>query len=304
MRPMTLGRALIIINPAARHGETAPLIPVIEELIDGTVEHETVLTERPGHATELAREAIGFHVIIAVGGDGTAHEVLNGIMARPEDDRPAMSILPTGSGNDWRRTLGISKDLATAVRQVLSGERKRVDVGVCNGTYFANSLAIGLDARVTAKAVELKVTTGWSGLPLYFRALMYVLLHQFYAHDVRVKLNDGPVQERDILIMALTNGPTYGGGFFINPNAIDDDGLLDMCVIDKISLPSALWRLPFVVAGKHKWMSMVHMQRHARVELWSDAAVAGQVDGEVLLSDHYEVSVIAGGLEVIVPRPE
>lgn len=301
---MAFGKTLVIINPTARHGETAPLIPVIEKLLETTVPHETVLTERPGHAAELARDATGFDAIIAVGGDGTAHEVLNGLMARPEADRPAMSLFPTGSGNDWRRTLGISKDLATAVRQVLSGERKRVDVGLCNGIYFANSLAIGLDARVTAKAVELKVTTGWSGFPLYFRALMFVLLRQFYSHPIRMKLDDGPVTERDVLIVAMTNGPTYGGGFFITPKAVDDDGLLDMCVIDKISLPSALWRLPFVVAGKHEWMSMVHMERYARVELWSDTLVAGQVDGEVLLNDHYDVSIIPGGIEVIVPRPE
>lgn len=299
---MTLGRTLVIVNPAARHGETAPLVPVVEELLETTVEHVTMLTERPGHAAEIARDCTGFDAIIAVGGDGTAHEVLNGIMSRPEDDRPAMSLFPTGSGNDWRRTLGISTDLATAVRQVLSGQRKRVDVGVCNGIHFANSLAIGLDARVTAKAVELKVTTGWSGLPLYFRALMFVLFRQFYSHQVRMRFDDGPITEKDILIMALTNGPTYGGGFFITPKATDDDGLLDVCMIDKISLPSALWRLPFVVTGHHEWMSMVHMQRHSNMELWSDAPVAGQVDGEVLLDDHYEVSIIPGGIEVIVPR--
>lgn len=300
---MAFGRTLIIINPSARHGETGALIPVIEELLEATVDHETVLTDRPGHAVELARDATGFDVIIAVGGDGTAHEVLNGIMARPEDDRPAMSLFPTGSGNDWRRTLGISTDLATAVREVLSGQRKRVDVGVCNGVHFANSLAIGLDARVTAKAVELKITTGWSGLPLYFRALMFVLFRQFYSHPVRIKLDDGPIAEQDLLIVALTNGPTYGGGFFITPDAVNDDGLLDMCTIDKLSLLSALWRLPFVVAGKHQWMSMVHVHRPTRVEVWSDVPIAGQMDGEVLLDDHYEVSVIPGGIEVIVPRP-
>jgi len=301
---MSFGKTLVIINPTARHGETESLVPVIEEFLESTVEHDTVLTERPGHAAEIAREASGYDLIVAVGGDGTAHEVLNGIMSRPEDDRPAMSLFPTGSGNDWRRTLGISTDLATAVRQVLSGRRKRVDVGLCNGIYFANSLAIGLDARVTAKAVEMKVTTGWSGMPLYFRALMFVLFKQFYSHPCRIKFEDGPVTEQDILIMALTNGPTYGGGFLITPKAIDDDGLLDVCIIDKISLPSALWRLPFVVTGKHEWMSMVHMQHHTSAELWSDIPIAGQVDGEVLLDDHYAVSIIPGGLEVVVPRKE
>ncbi|GAB4292076.1 MAG: diacylglycerol kinase family lipid kinase [Coriobacteriia bacterium] len=299
---MALGRTLVIANPAARHGETAPLVPVIEELLETTVEHETVLTERPGHAVELARSAEGFDTVLAVGGDGTAHEVLNGLMARPAENRPSMSIVPTGSGNDWRRTLGISEDLSTAVRQVLSGRHTAVDVGRCNDIYFANSIAIGLDARVTAKAVEMKVTTGWSGLPLYLRSLFYVLFNEFYSHQVRIEYDSGPASTHDIMLLAVTNGPTYGGGFFITPSAVPDDGLFDTCMIDKLSLVSALWRLPFVVVGKHTWMSQVHMARHTSVVLTADEPVAGQIDGEVMLAERYEIEMLAGALDVIVPR--
>ncbi len=170
-----LGKALVIVNPAARHGVTGTLVPLVEGLLQGHADYQLVVTEYAGHATEIAREAEEFDTVVAVGGDGTVHEVLNGIMAISDARRPAIALLPTGSGNDYRRTLGLSNNLSTAARQIIGGRRKRMDLGVVNETYFANSVAIGLDARVTAKAVELKTTTGWSGIMLYMRALLIIL---------------------------------------------------------------------------------------------------------------------------------
>src|SRR5665647_2901885 len=99
---MPLGRTLLIINPAARHGRTAELVPVIEKLLESVVPHETVITERPGHAQDLAAAAENYDVVVAVGGDGTVHEILNGLMQIPEGRRPILGLLPTGSGNDTR----------------------------------------------------------------------------------------------------------------------------------------------------------------------------------------------------------
>ncbi|MBE0475514.1 MAG: diacylglycerol kinase family lipid kinase [Coriobacteriia bacterium] len=306
---MPPGRCLLIVNPAARHGVSAKLLPAIREIAEGLLDFEEHVTSSPEEARAVAREAAGFETLVAVGGDGTVHEVLNGLMDRPAEDRPALGLLPTGSGNDYRRTLGVSNDLSTAVRQLASGERRHLDVGVLRldgeppcGRYFANSVGIGLDARVAAKAVELKLTRGWSGLTLYFRALMFVLLRQFYGHRVRLTFDDGPAEARSMLLLALSHGPTYGGGFFINPDAVPDDGLLDVCLIDAVSLPQALWRLPFVVAGRHRWMRPMHMSRHRRVGLVSDVPVEGQVDGEVVLSVAYDIEVLPGAVEAIVPR--
>ncbi|MDH4138998.1 MAG: diacylglycerol kinase family lipid kinase [Coriobacteriia bacterium] len=300
----SLGKSLAVVNPAARHGVTGRMLPAIRELLDGVVDYDLVVSDAPRHALDLARESTGYDSVIAVGGDGTVHEILNGLMARPADDRPALALIPTGSGNDYRRTLGVSPDLPTAVRQIASGVRKQVDVGVANGAYFANSMGIGLDARVTAKAVETKVRTGWSGLPLYLRALFFVLFRQFYSHPVRIQFDDEPAVDLDMLLIAMTNGPTYGGGFFITPRAISDDGLLDVCYLDRLSLPGALWRLPFLVLGKHENMRPVHTSRHARVRLWSEKPVEGQIDGEVLLDSHYDVQVLPKALEVVVPGGE
>jgi YegS/Rv2252/BmrU family lipid kinase len=298
---MTPARHLIIANPQARHGETEKLLPVIEQLLQH-VPHDTIVTERTGHAAEIAAAATGYDVIVAAGGDGTVHEVLNGLMRHPVESRPALGLLPTGSGNDTRRTLGVSTDLAQAALELSTGERRRFDVGVCNGIYFNNSFAAGLDAKVTAKAVEYKITKRRDGLWLYLTSLLHVLFHELDPFEVTLAFDGEPPAKTTTLILAATQGPTYGGGFFICPSAIPDDGLLEVCMIDPLSLPQALMRLPFVITGKHTNMKVVHMSRHTSFVLESEARVPAQIDGEVLLEKRYDVSILPLAIECIVPR--
>ncbi|MCE5203571.1 MAG: diacylglycerol kinase family protein [Coriobacteriales bacterium] len=299
---MPPARMLVIVNPAARHGETAALVPVIEQLLEMMVDHDTVITESPGHAIELAASAQAYSVVVAAGGDGTAHEVLNGLMRIPQDRRPALGLLPTGSGNDTRRTLGISKSLSDAALELAADRRERFDVGVCNGIYFNNSFAAGLDAKVTAKAVEYKVTKERDGLWLYLTALFYVLMKDLDSFDVRVSFDEEAPSSCEALLIACTQGPTYGGGFFITPDADPHDGLFDVCLIDPLSLPQAIVRLPFVVAGKHTSMKVVHMSRHSRVVIECDEPLPAQIDGEVLLERRYELSSLPAAIECVVPE--
>jgi len=293
---------LVIVNPAARHGESAKLIPVIRQLFRPVGCCDIVESTEPLHAKALAEAAVGYDIVVAAGGDGTVHEVLGGLMAHAEGTRPALAVLPTGSGNDYRRTLGISTDLAQAAEQILTGARHKVDVGMANGVPFANSIAMGFDARVTAKAVEYKTTTRLSGLPLYGAALFHVLFKEFYSHRLRIQLDDGPVEQRDLLLVAVTNGPTYGGGFRITPKARPDDGELDVLAIDSLTLGGALVRLPFVVTGHHSWMRHVHLTRQQRVRVWSEVPLPGQIDGEVTIADHYDVRILPAALDVVMPR--
>lgn len=292
---------LLIVNPAAKHGTTERLLPVIEKLLQN-VSHDTVITTGAGHATDIARHAADRELVVAVGGDGTAHEVLNGLMQIPAEDRPALGLLPTGSGNDTRRTLGIPEDLTTASLVIGSGELRSFDVGVCNGAYFNNSFAAGLDAKVTAKAVEYKVTKKRSGLWLYLTALLHVLFNELDSFDLEISFDGEPPSHHDTLIVAVTNGPTYGGGFFITPDAVADDGRFDVCMIDPLSLPEALMRLPFVVTGKHTKMRPVHMSRHTSLVIEASCPVPAQIDGEVLLESRYEISIMPGAIRCMVPR--
>ena len=298
---MQKGRTLVIVNPMARHGETEKLVPVIEQLLRN-VAHDTQLTSHNGHAAQIAEAATDYDVIVAAGGDGTVHEVLNGIMRHAADARPALAVLPTGSGNDTCRTLGIPFDLAEATLHLATGVRKRFDVGVCNGVFFNNSFAAGLDAKVTAKAVEYKVTKNRDGLWLYLTALLHVLFKDLGSFSLSIAFDGGEVDVYDALIIATTQGATYGGGFRITPDAIPDDGLFDVCMIDPLSLPQALMRLPFVIAGKHTGMKVVHMSRHSSVIIDSETPLPAQIDGEVLLEKHYEISMLPGAVEYIVPK--
>lgn len=298
---MSDGRTLVIINPMARHGEAAKLVPVIEKLLASTP-HETVLTEHMGHAATIAESCTGCDLIVAAGGDGTVHEALNGIMRHPAESRPALAVLPTGSGNDTCRTLGIPFDLTEAAVHVVTGVRKPFDVGVCNGTYFNNSFAAGLDAKVTAKAVEYKVTKNRDGLWLYLTALLHVLFKDLASHKVRISFDGEPPQGYDTLLMAVTNGPTYGGGFRITPDAVPDDGVFDVCMIDPLSLPNALVRLPFVIMGRHTGMKVVHMSHHTSVVIESDVPVPAQIDGEVLLESRYDIGMLPGAVQCVVPK--
>lgn len=298
---MSPGRSLVIVNPEAKHGETARLVPVLTQLFE-PIDHDLVLTEHIGHAAEYAAAAAGFETVVAVGGDGTIHEVLNGLMTIPADKRPALALVPTGSGNDTRRTLGISESLPEAVTQVTTGVRKPFDVIACNGVYANNSVALGLDARVTAKSVEYKVTKKRSGLWLYLSALIHVLLKEYYNHDITVAWDDEEPVPCSMLIMALMNGPTYGGGFFIAPDAVPDDGLLDVCMIDPLPLMGAFARLPFVILGKHTGFKVVHMSRHRKVVVTSAVPLSGQIDGEVLLETRYDIELLPGAIDYIVPR--
>jgi diacylglycerol kinase (ATP) len=131
---------------------------------------------------------------------------------------------------------------------------------------------------------------------------MHVLFKDLAPFPVRVAFDGAALEPRDTLIVAITNGATYGGGFRITPDADPHDGLFDVCMIDPLGLGEALWRLPFVIAGKHTRMPVVHMSRHTSVLIESDVPLPAQIDGEVLLESRYEVDMLVGAIECIVPR--
>jgi diacylglycerol kinase (ATP) len=297
---MAQARHLIIVNPQAKHGEAERLGPVVEALL-ANLPHDTLYTSAPGDATGIAAGAAGYEVVVASGGDGTVHEVLNGLMRIESDRRPALAVLPTGSGNDTCRTLGVPFDLSEAAALLSTGRRRRYDVGRCNDLYFNNSFAAGLDAKVTAKAVEYKVTKRRSGLWLYLTALLHVLFKDLGAFELDIAFDGAAPSPCETLIVAITNGPTYGGGFKITPDADATDGLFDVCMIDPLGLGEALWRLPFVIMGKHTRMPVVHMSRHTSAIIDSAIPLPAQIDGEVLFERHYEVGMLPGAIECIVP---
>jgi YegS/Rv2252/BmrU family lipid kinase len=259
------------------------------------------VTSGPRDAARLAVSADGFDVVLVAGGDGTVHEVVNGIMAREEAGRPALAVLPSGSGDDYAKMLGLPDTVEGALGVLGSGKVRRLDVGLCNGVRFMNSLSLGLDARVTARVTQLQKTSAQTGLPLYLRGLFATLFRDYRTHDLAISVDGGELRRMTVMLVAVGIGPTYGGGFRIVPDAVPDDGLFDVLTIDGVPLAEALWRLPFVVTGRHLGMRPVHLTRARRIVVESTEPLAGQLDGETMEATRFDISIDPGALRVLVP---
>lgn len=288
----------VIFNPAANHGKTAELLPAVREAARGFNDAEVIVTDRYGQATEIVAGFTGVDMVVAVGGDGSVFEVVNGL-ARANSLRTTLGIIPAGSGNDFAKALNLPREFRAAVDVIGRGRPTPVDLGTVNGRVYANSLAIGFDARVAHLANEIKDETKRSGIMLYLTALFRIMFGDYYCHDVRLRFDDGAWLEKKVLLVAINNGATYGGGFRITPDAVDDDGYLDVCVIDALPRWQVFWRLPFAIAGRHKWMKQASFYRVRTADVASARSLPAALDGELILDKEFRVEIQPGALSVL-----
>lgn len=232
----------IIVNPAAAGGRLGREWSGVERrLSDLDLRADVVFTEAPWHAVELAEHAVreGIETVIAAGGDGTACEVAMGIH-RGGGGRLAM--LPLGTGNDVARTLGVPLNLEEAVRVVLDGRCRAVDL-IRVGEYLVpNAIGIGLLGDISERAARIKWIRGF----VVYLATALVSIIKFPTPHVRLVTEEGTRYEGEMTIISVHNGPTSGGGFNLTPRAVPDDGLLDVTLVPGIG---PLGRLPRLMAA-------------------------------------------------------
>jgi len=281
--------ALFIVNPEARAGRNARAeARIVAAVAALDAQAEVVRTVAPGGAETLAEEGLreGFAPVVAVGGDGTVHEVVNGLLrgrlgASPEEPSttppPEFGVVPTGSGNDFARAARLPADVENAVRAILEGPRRFVDAARCGDRAFVNAASVGFDADVAAVAARAGSLLRLSGPLLYPLALVRAL-PRYAVRPMRIEL-DRTSLERRALLVAIANGPFYGGGFRICPGADPGDGWLDVCILGDLSLPHAIRLLPRLRAGTHVGASGVEHFR-ARVVRISGVRAPVQLDGE------------------------
>jgi diacylglycerol kinase (ATP) len=298
------GQTLVILNPAANRGDMRKCRAVVRERAEQ--EHaEYVETRLQGEAKERALQAArDDRPVIIVGGDGSVHEVVNGILASGR--RVPLGIVAAGSGNDFAwNTLKLPHDAGMAVDRAFDGQLVEVDAGIVNGRYFANSCSIGIDADIAVAAGTMKRYPLMSGLRLYYTTTVKQLLFG-YARCPWLKFElDGEAQagkaaEKRYVLMAVTNGPTYGAGFRINPTADHCDGLLDICTIDYTPLLRALKLLPLVKKGEHESLPEVTFYRAKSLSIESRNLVNVQMDGETTSATSYSIEILPGALLVRV----
>ena len=274
----------IILNPMADMGNAWR---VARDLRSITVEHGNVDwsgTVYPGHAIELARQASeeGYDRIIAMGGDGTVHEVVNGIMQAPEDKRPILGVVPVGSGNDFAHGISASKNSNQALKRALNGEVSTVDLGLMtdeNGRkeYFDNTLGIGFGAIVTIRSHKLPILRGFL---MYLAAVIQTIILDHNPMKMQIE-TDEQKWEQNVIYLVLCNGPREGGGFLIAPDAKIDDGIIHYAMITDVSRPMMFRIVPEVMKGTHGRFKQVRMGTCRKFALTANRPLYIHADGEI-----------------------
>jgi diacylglycerol kinase (ATP) len=297
------GNPIVILNPTANRGNLEHCRALLRRRLEAEPQGEYVETTRQGEAQERAMIAAkeGRPVII-VGGDGSVHEVVNGILGTGR--RVPLGIVAAGSGNDYAwNTLKLPHDPAAAIERAFTGQLVESDAGIVNGKYFVNSFSVGLDADIAVTAGRMKKVPFMSGSRLYYGSTLKQLLFGYHRCPWLKLTLDGNEEAIDAeykryVLMAVTNGPTYGAGFRINPTADYKDGFFDICTISYTPLLRALKLLPVVQKGEHDGLPEVTFFRAKAIRIDSREPVNIQMDGETTSATSYDAKILPGALWV------
>ena len=303
-------RVKVIVNPAAGRGYAAKMMPKVRHYLGALgVDYDLVYTAAAGDAIRLTQEACddGFDTIVSVGGDGTTHEVVNGLMLKGDGEPVGtLACIPAGSGNDFAIMHGVPEDTEGACRLLAEGATRVVDVGqvTIDGRikrYFGNVVGIGFDglaARETRKHRRLR------GLALYLPVVLKTIFVTM--RPVRAEIIfDGERVHVEPLMVVVCNGQREGGGFFVAPNARSDDGMLDVIIADTMSKLQMLAMVPRFLKGTHLSDRRISAREVKHFVMTSQDPLYAHVDGEILCDEahHIEIKVIPGCLRVIsAPR--
>ena len=274
----------IILNPMADMGNAWR---VARDLRSITEEHGGVDwsgTVYPGHAIELAQQAgeQGYDMVIAMGGDGTVHEVINGLMKVPAEKRPVLGIVPVGSGNDFAHGITVSSKPTEALAHALDGAASTVDLGLMTdehgrNEYFDNTLGIGFGAMVTIRSHQLPVVRGFL---MYLTAVIQTIILNHNAMAMQIETDDQKWQQ-SVIYLVICNGPREGGGFLIAPEAKIDDGLFHYAMITNVSRVMMFRIVPEVMKGTHGRFKQVRMGTCKKFSLSADRPLYIHADGEI-----------------------
>ncbi|MEK6742298.1 MAG: diacylglycerol kinase family protein [Nitrospirota bacterium] len=286
----------LIANPAAgTHRSRHIAAQVVELLGQRKVDFDLEFTAAPKHAAEIAlRSCRDFEAIVAIGGDGTIHEIAGAML---DCDIP-LGIIPAGSGNDLIKSLGIPNDVRAAVDILMAGQARVIDAGTINGLCFVNVVGIGFDAAVNHNSHGFRWPA--SGLLRYVMALI-TTLGSYSPLPLTITI-DGTTATQDLFLLTIGNGTTCGGGFRLTPHARLDDGLLDVTFVKPISVPRLLWHLPKVFQGTLERVERyASMKRVTQLRVESASPVPVHVDGEIYRGDtsRLDIEVIPNALTVI-----
>jgi YegS/Rv2252/BmrU family lipid kinase len=300
--------AVFLVNPASDNGRTGRRWPELAHraALLG-LEGETVFSERPGHLIELAGAAVdgGARLVVAVGGDGTVNEVINGVAQRDVD----LGTIPLGTGMDFGRTYGLATRFEDAVRVILAANTRTIDAGRVSyrtwagaeaTRWFGNVGTVGMSGAVAQRVNGMSKALG--GRLTFFYGLTRVFL-SWKNTEVTVSLDDG--ERRGLMHdVIVANGRWHGGGMMLAPAAEPDDGVFDVVLIGDVSKLDFLTTAPKIYKGRHVTHPKVEVLRSARVTVDAARHLPIEVEGEQVGTTPAQFEVVPGALRVRVPAAD
>jgi YegS/Rv2252/BmrU family lipid kinase len=296
----TVDKYHFIVNRTANRGRAGSILPILEEKlrVSGTP-HQIHLTGSAGDATNIAARLPDGACVVAVGGDGTINEIINGIYGR----NCSLSIIPAGSGNDFAKMFPLKNKVSELVDNLTGWQTRLIDVGYielqCKSgketkRYFANAVGIGLDAMVTHINSKFTVLRGFSAYMA--AALKAIATYRPPESVIRVGNKEWTGKK---LLIAVGNGTTVGGGFKLTPNAKLDDGLLDVCWAKSMPIRRIARILPTVLKGNHLKFPEVISMRAKSITVESEAGMPVHIDGEMMGLDVTRVTISIADKQII-----
>jgi diacylglycerol kinase (ATP) len=289
-----LSAVLVIRNPAAGRGRALRQWDEVRRKLDFAFDE--IVTSRPFEACEVTiREAHHYQCIVAAGGDGTVHEVVNGLMRA--GSKASLGVIPLGSGDDFAKLL--ANDF---VLNLVNKKSRQFDIGrISSGAevrYFANGMDIGFGAHGARNVAS--VPRFLTGFGAYLAALALTLV-RYPLLRVRLQLDEAPPFEFTTAMTAVMNGTTFGGSFRVCPEARPDDGLLDLLLVDAVGRLEILQLVPKILRGAHAGDSRLRLMRARRVVIESDEPLLVEADGEIAFEKalRLDIEVLPGALAVL-----
>lgn len=304
-------KMFIVVNPVSANRTTGKEWSQYEkQLLDSGFEFETALTECPGHATELVRQALktGYKTIMSVGGDGTMNEAVNGFFENnhliSEDSR--LVVFSRGTGCDFIKSLGIKNSVEDLLAVLARNQAKQIDVGKVSfiGTkdevitrYFLNVADIGMGAE-TANRVNKHSKRMKGFLSFMLGAVSTIILYK--NKDFEVIIDDEIVLSERMNSVIVANGNYFGGGMKVAPEAKMDDGVFDIIILGDLSKPDIIRNFPLIYNGKHLSHPKLKCYRGRRIKVNSCGKALIEVDGEIPGSDDAEFELLPNTLKILV----
>ena len=295
----------VIINPAARGGKTARQWPAISELLKrNNISFDYAFTEGTGHGIDLAKEAVdtGYELVVAVGGDGTVNEVVNGIVDKDGKGRATLGIICTGTGRDCIRSLNIPNDLSKACKVLADRNCIDIDLGCAeyisdgrkNKRYYINTAGLGFASDVAERTKRFKRLGGTIPFLIAFSAVFV----PYKAKDIAINI-DGQIRQEQSLLITVNNGRYFGGGMKIAPDADPCDGLLDIITVRDVNKLRLLYNFPKLYKGTHITHPMVNTYKAKLIDVKTSEKLLLQLDGEVVGEAPANFRVIPSALRIV-----